>query len=143
MVETLKISFMDFPELWLLLLVSLVSGLKGISTPKFTLNDLIGLLGFYGVFAYLIWLFSIGLQSWNQIITESPLNPPAYFVLRALALTVGYSLTRRYLQNKPEYKMEKMRKKPMFRFFIEFISVCGSIAAYLILIGLIILFKSF
>ena len=142
LVDALKSSFLSFPEFWLLLPISFISGVKHLSTGKFNISDFMGMLLLYGLFGYLLIMISFGLWSWDTILSEFKITPSIFFVLRVAALSAGYSLTKKYLYNHAEYGLKQRKRNVSTLMFAEFISICGSIAGYLCLIIMLGIFHS-
>lgn len=140
--EVLKSSILSFPDFWLLMLISIVSGLRQSLSPKKGFSYLLAVVCFYGLFIYLIVLFGMGLWSWDSIMKEFNVLPSILFLLRGASLYAGYFLTKRYLLNNREYGVLQRKKNIAINFFVEFICICGSIAGYLVLIFFLILFNS-
>ena len=138
----LKSSILSFPDFWLLMLVSIVSGFRQLLSPKKGFSYLLAVVCFYGLFVYLIVLFSMGLWSWDSIMKEFNVLPSIFFLLRGASLYAGYFLTKRYLSNNKEYGTLQRKKNIALNFFVEFVCICGSIAGYLVLIFFLILFNS-
>lgn len=139
MLSALKDSFFAFPDMWFLLLYSFFSSLK-LSKKTLAIGTLLGMLFFYGMFGYLILLFSLGLDAWTKIVTDALISFKLFVFLRFIFLYVGYYFTKRYLNTNPEFS-GKALKKSTVRLFAEFICICGSIASFLILISFLILYR--
>lgn len=140
--DVFKSSFLSFPDFWLLLLISLVTGIRKSSLHIKRVSDFIVIAGFYGLFVYLIMLFSMGLWSWDTILQDTKVPENLFFIFRGVSLYLGYFLTKRYLYNHPEYNLKKKENNIAIKIFSEFVSICGSIAGYLVFVIVLLVFNS-